>query len=142
MPISPDKGEGEPQAIIHFATTLENYKKCAVVEKAGVFFDKSRESKHVEPFTIQYVGRAPGWAMSLSMSRARELHHSPAVLQGELPEILNSKYMGEMPEGSKFPVIGVWIPKVGTDWQKANPFDKNLIGQQWELVDPKSLLGK
>src|SRR5258706_4824375 len=140
MPKSPDRSEIEPQTTIHFATTLENYKKCAVVEKDGVFFDKSKENKHVEPNVIQYVGDAPGWAMVLSILRAKELHHSPAVLQGELSEDLNTKYGTEIPKGSRFPVKGVWIPTSGVDWQKANPLDEKLIEQEWELVDPQSLL--
>lgn len=117
--------EGEQHFDAYFGTTVENFLACAQTDdQENVTFAKKQEQKHVEPEATQFVYGLVGGA-SYAFARARELGHTPLVVEGELDK---QKYYlrQELFPGEPFPVKQVWVPREGIDWKAYNPFADNM----------------
>lgn len=105
--------EGDKPFTAYFATTLENFHTCACVVGGQVYFDKSREPRHVEPRATQYLHGLNGGA-HIAVLRAKELNHTPAILQGQLDRKFSTKQ--ELPRDAMLPVEYVYVPRGGSNW--------------------------
>lgn len=141
-----DMSETQPQPELeqnfsaYYGTTMENFLVCAQVDEQGkVVFAKKQEQKHVEPEATQFVCGLVGGA-NYAVTRARELGHTPLVLEGELDK---QKYYNrqELFPGEAFPVTNVWVPQEGIDWKKYNPFADNFdpdVKETKRVFQPKN----
>ncbi len=108
-----------------YGTTLENFLRCAHIDSNGrVLFSKSLEPQYTEPETTQLVYGLSGGA-NYAVTRARELGHTPLVLEGEFDR-QRYFYKQELFPGEAFPVNNAWVPQNGTDWKNYNPFADNF----------------
>ena len=105
-----DKREIKPQKETFYSgTTLENLRTCLIEDSQGnLYFDKSRESRHVHPeaiFCVDDFDHATGYALE----RARMSNDTSVVLEGKLEsdKVIFHKLLG----GKNFPVEKVWLKK-------------------------------
>jgi hypothetical protein len=114
MTENPLSAEADRHFTAYSGTTLPNFMTCAKIVDGQVFFDKSKEPKHVNP-AFQYVEKLD-LAADYAGLRARELHSSPLVLEGEL----DLKFSGnvELPVEMLFPVEYVYVPKPHAQWSE------------------------
>lgn len=131
-----------PTFTAYYGTTLENYFICAQV----TMFAKRRELRHREPEILSFVyGLIAG--ANYAFSRAKELGHTPVILEGELNR---DRYYsrGALFPGEVFPVNRVWIPREDVDWRTYNRFADAFVEEAtethrvFEPRDPASLLSK
>lgn len=109
-----------PRFTAYYGTTLENFLTCAKVTDSGVVFVKRQEQQHVEPEATQLIYGLTGGA-SYAFVRAKELGHTPLIVEGELDR--STYYLRqELFPGEPFPVTQVWVPKEGVDWRSYNRF--------------------
>lgn len=109
----------ESSPIFH-ATTIENFRTCAVVTGEAVFYEKWRETRHTEPEHTQVLSKLDRLATTYAIQRAVELHSTPVILEGSIDSnrVKWAKHQdGELtPEYTPFPVEYVWVPIPGENW--------------------------
>jgi hypothetical protein len=109
---------------VYTGDTCENFRRCAVLKWGVVYYDKSKLPAPANPEI--YLDRQMQFPMQRALIKAKELGHTPLVIEGKLPRLPYSLIEGRwvmLPPGYLLPVTQVWIPKNAHVWNEIDVHD-------------------